>query len=91
MNEKETAHKGLSKINIHYFISIRATLLQRYLSAYNKDCASNKVATLRSVQLESLIYLVVCVIGEQQSTATNSVDQPSLASFNVLHSVLVVR
>ena len=33
------------------FISIRATPLQRYLSAYNKDVASNKVATLRSVQL----------------------------------------
>ena len=33
------------------FISIRATPLQRYLSAYNKDVASNKVATLRFVQL----------------------------------------
>ena len=63
------------------FISARATLLQRYLSAYNKDVASNKVATLSGLfNLESLIYFVLCVIGEQQkSTTANSVDQPSLA------------
>ena len=66
------------------FISTRATLLQRYLSAYNKDVASNKVATLRSVQSRIVLYFV-CVIGEQQkSTTANSVYQPLLAFYSVL-------
>ena len=75
------------------FISTSAALLRRYLSAYNKDVASNQVATLRSVQSRIanifcvMICVMICVIGEQQkSTTANSVDQPSL-SFNVLYSI----
>ena len=57
MNEKETAHKVLSKIYICY--SYQQELLY-YLSAYNKDVASNKVASL------GIIFCVI-VIGKQQT------------------------
>ena len=88
MNEKETAHKGFSKINT-LFISIRATLLKRYLRAYNKDVASNKVVTLRSVQ--SRIANIFCVM----LLANNKNQQLQIpliilrSAFNVLHSMLV--
>ena len=63
MNEKETAHKGLSKINIRY----------SYLSACNKDVASNKVATLRSIQSRIASYVLLA-----NNKKPISVDQPSL-------------
>ena len=48
------------------FISTRATVLQRYISAYKiKDVASNKVATLRSVQsriADILCYVVLATL-----------------------------
>ena len=44
--------------------STRATLLQRYLSAYNKDVASNKVATPLRSRIANIFCL--CVIGKQQ-------------------------
>ena len=71
------------------FISTRATLLQRFLSAYNKDVASNKVATLRSVQ--SRIANIFCVVllanvkNQQLQNPLISLRSP----FNVLHSILV--
>ena len=79
MNEKETAHSFIKDKYI-LFISTRATLLQRYLSAYIKVVASNKVATLRSVQsrIANILCVTVCVIGKQQKSTANSVDQPSL-------------
>ena len=80
MNEKESAQRFI-KDKYTLFISTRATLLQRHLSAYNNDVASNEVATLRSVQSRITKIYVLCVIGEQKnnSTTANSVDQPSLA------------
>ena len=48
------------------FISTRATLLQRYLSAYNKD----EVATLRSVQ--SRITNIFCVMCYYWRTTKNN-------------------
>ena len=49
----------------YYAIHI-TTLLQRYLSAYNKDVTSNKVATLRSVQ--SRITNIFCVMHYWRTT-----------------------
>ena len=59
------------------------------LSAYNKDVASNKVATLRSVQSRMLIYFVLSVIGEQQQLQIPLISLRSPFNFNILHSVLV--
>ena len=52
------------------FISIRATLLQRYLSAYNKDVECNKVATPKSVQ--SRIANILCVMCYWRTTKINN-------------------
>ena len=80
VNDKRDCTQRFIKDKYMLFISTCATVLQRYLSAYNKDVACNKVATLRSVQSRIAICVMICVIGEQQkSTTAKSVDQPSLA------------
>ena len=57
VNEKETAQRFI-KDKYMLFISTKGTLLQRYLSAYNNDVASNEVATLRSVQSRIACYVL---------------------------------
>ena len=72
------------------FISTRPTLLQRYLSACNKDVASNKVATLRSVQ--SRIANIFCYVLLLANNKNQQLQIPLInlhSPFNVLHSVLV--
>ena len=81
--ERDCTQRFIKKDKYTPFISTRATLLQRYLSAYNKDVSSNKVATLRSVQSRiDNIYFVMCFGKQQRSTIRSP--------FNVLHSVLVL-
>ena len=76
VRERDCTQRFLSKINIRYN-SYQQELL--YFSAYNKDVASNKVATLRSVQSRIDNIILFCVIGEhKKSTAAKSVDQPSI-------------
>ena len=73
-------------------MSTRATLLQRYLLAYNKDVASIKVATLRSLQsrITNIILCVkLCVIGEQQYQQLQIPLISFRLPFKVSHSVLV--
>ena len=55
VNEKETAQSFINTL----FIPTRATLLQRYLSAYTNNVESNEVATLRSFNRESLYYVLL--------------------------------
>ena len=75
---------------IMLFISIRASLLQRYISAYDQDVASNKVATPWSVP--SRIAYIFCVTCYWRNNKNEQLQIPfiSLRSpINVLHSVLV--
>ena len=50
VNEKETAQRFI-KDKYTLFISTRATLRQRYLSAYNNDVARNKVGLFNRYSL----------------------------------------
>ena len=67
---------------VTYAIHINESHSTSEVCAYNKDVASNKVATLRSVQsrIANIFCVMLCVIGKQQkSRNANSYDQPSLA------------
>ena len=72
------------------FISTRATLLQRYLSAYNKDVASNKVATHRSVQSRNANTFCYVLLAKKKNQQMQNLLISLRSPFNVLHSVLVI-